>query len=76
MRRIVVNNSDSIREFFRRMAEGTAKSPSFEMLHNSSSLLPRNTQSDSLENIAFYASERDFGIGLPPLASSQTFISR
>ena len=66
-----MNNSDSIREFFRRMAEGAgAKSPRFEMLHNSSSLLPRHTQNDSLDNIAFYASERDFGIGLPPLANA------
>ena len=65
-----MNNSESIREFFRRMADGTASnSPRFEMLHNSSSLRPRTTQNDNLESVAFYASQHDFGIGLPPLAN-------
>jgi len=65
-----MNNSDSIREFFKRMADGAgAQSPRFEMLHNSSNLLPRSAQNDNLESVSFYASQHDFGIGLPPLAN-------
>ncbi|CAN5738907.1 hypothetical protein BH10CYA1_BH10CYA1_34590 [soil metagenome] len=66
-----MNNSDSIREFFRRLADGAgAQSPRFEILHNSSSLLPRSSQNDNLEYVFSYASQHDFGIGLPPLANS------
>lgn len=66
-----MNNSESIREFFRRMADGTAsRAANFEMLHNSSSLLPRFQSSESFESLMHRASERDFGIGLPPMANA------
>jgi hypothetical protein len=65
-----MNNSDSIREFFRRMADGSAaKAPRFDMLHNTSGLMPRHASNESFESVMFYASERDHGIGLPPLAN-------
>lgn len=65
-----MNTSESIREFFKRMADGSAsRSAHFEMLHNSSSLLPRFHSSESFESVINHASERDFGIGLPPMAN-------
>lgn len=66
-----MNNSESIREFFRRMADGAMVQQShFQMLHNSSNLRPRSSQSDNFESVAFFASQHDFGVGLPPMAHS------
>ena len=67
-----MNNPDSIREFFRKMADGTlAKSNTdkLSVLHNSQKLLPRPSTpvNDYVETD--FVRGRDFGIGLPPLAN-------
>ncbi|MBI2811428.1 MAG: hypothetical protein HYX67_11450 [Candidatus Melainabacteria bacterium] len=64
-----MNNSDSIREFFKRMADCSATTPRFDMLHNSNSLLPRSSQNEGFDSVIFCAGEGDFGIGLPPLVN-------
>jgi hypothetical protein len=78
-----VNNPESIREFFRKMADGTmAKSNTdrLAVLHNSQSFLPRTTAAHNSNNNsnnnnnneyaeANFVQTRDFGIGLPPLAN-------
>jgi hypothetical protein len=65
-----MNNSDSIREFFRKMAEGNSASAArFDALHNTQSFVSRTTHREELSHAISVASERDYGIGLPPLAS-------
>jgi hypothetical protein len=67
-----VNNPDSIREFFRKTADGTlAKSNTdkLSVLHSSQKLLPRPSTSSNAQVETDFARGRDFGIGLPPLAN-------
>jgi len=64
-----MNNSESIREFFRRMSDASTSAPRFDMLHNTSGLKPRSSQNESLERVMFFAAEHDHGIALPPLAN-------
>jgi hypothetical protein len=67
-----VNNPESIREFFRKMADGTvvkSNSDRLAVLHNSQTFLPRQSTANNDYVEANFAQGRDFGIGLPPLAN-------
>ncbi len=59
-----MTDSEQVREFFQRMANGITVSANSDLLHVRSNRLPRTTER-SID--AVVDAEKDFGVGLPPL---------
>jgi hypothetical protein len=63
-------DADQVRAFFTRMAEGLSIKTSSEILHNVNTSRAARPVEQTRESFRFETiCGRDFGVGLPPLAS-------
>lgn len=66
-----MHNSEQVREFFRKMAEGRANnSNSHSLLHNADSVAAERLNQEKPARIVVELPTvfNDFGVGLPPMA--------
>jgi alpha-D-ribose 1-methylphosphonate 5-phosphate C-P lyase len=67
-----LTNSESIRDFFRKMADGSTwqtNKDRIELLHNSHKFQPRPASQNDESIQSNFRNQLDFGIGLPPMAN-------
>ena len=64
-----MTDSDQVREFFRKMAQGLPLTESSDLLHARKDRLARPAQrSQAPVRFDLLQGQQDFGVGLPPLA--------